>query len=207
MKIENFIRELKFRLLSDLPGHKTQKLMRAKPHVKIHYESSLKNAIPASVLILFFQSGDNIKFILTERTHNVDTHKGQISLPGGMQEKNESLEKTAIRETDEEIGVREKDINIIGSLSSLYVPVSGFNIYPWIGWTGSEPKLKLNPREVESAFSVSISDLLDDNKINEEEWNLYGMPIDVPFFLFHRFKVWGATAMILSELKQVIKDL
>lgn len=205
MKIKIFIDDLKQRISSELPGESAHKQMRAMPRKRIHYESSREKAIPAAVLILFYEKNGQIYFILTERTHAVDTHKGQISLPGGTRDNDEDLRDTAIRETWEEIGVPVDQVNIAGPISQLYVPVSGFIINPWVGWVSEMPELKLNQDEVESIFSVSVEDLIDDSKIRLEEWNLYGYEIDVPFFYFHRFKVWGATAMILSELKEILK--
>lgn len=207
MKIKAFVSDLALRLEASLPGEKIQKQMRAVPRARIHYERSKEKARPASVLILFFEKNHQIHFILTERTHNVDTHRGQISLPGGTREDGEPLHETAVRETYEEIGIPKEMVTVIGRLTPLYVPVSGFIIHPWLGWMEEIPELNINPREVESAFSVPIRDLLDDARVKAEKWNLYGMELDVPFFQLHRFKVWGATAMILSELKEILKDL
>ena len=90
------------------------------------------------------------------RTQNVYHHKGQISLPGGMVEKNELQKNAAIRETYEEIGVLEKKIKIIGKLTKFLVPVSGFEIFPFVGWVDSKPKTNIQPTEVEKIFSVSV---------------------------------------------------
>ena len=205
MKIEELINNIQSALGNELPGERSQRSMRATPKKRIHYESNRENAIPAAVLILFYHKNGHNYFILTERTHAVDTHKGQISLPGGSREDGEDLHFTAMRETEEEIGIPVKDINLIGAMSPLYVPVSGFIIHPFVGWLDEEPEYVINVDEVESVFSVSLDDLLDDEKVKQEEWNLYGMPIDVPYFYFHHFKVWGATAMMLSELKDILK--
>lgn len=194
---------LKKVLAQDLPGRKAQENMLAQPRKAITMPNSVSDATPASVLILLYQLKDDIWFFLTERTHTVDTHKGQISFPGGVKEINESLEDTARRETWEEIGIPADDINIIGELTPLFVPVTGFLIHPFVGWIDFIPEIKAEPSEVASIFSVPLTQLVSDDREKRELWNLRGHDVDVPFFKFSGHKVWGATAMILSEFKQV----
>ena len=91
-------------------------------------------------------------FFLTKRTNLVEHHKGQISLPGGMIEKNESYKNAALRETHEEIGVTSDEINILGSLTPLYVPVSKFKIFPFVGWAVKKPKTVMHSIEVDRIF-------------------------------------------------------
>ena len=99
-------------------------------------------------------------FFLTKRSQNVEHHKGQISFPGGVVEKNESKMNAAIRETNEEIGVDKDLIKIIGSLTPFYIPVSNFHISPYVGWTEEKPHTKVQDAEVKRVFSVSINDLV-----------------------------------------------
>ena len=94
-------------------------------------------------------------FFLTKRSETVDHHKGQISLPGGVVKDGESLKNAALREKQEEIGVDPKIIELIGELSFFYISISGFELFPFVGWTDSEPKASINDREVKKIFNIS----------------------------------------------------
>ena len=146
-------------------------------------------------------------FFLTKRSENVEHHKGQISLPGGMVEKNESLKNAAIRETYEEIGVDKSKMNIIGHLTSFYVPVSNFKIFPYIGWTDTKPKTMIHDNEVESIFSVSINELILEKNSKLKKAIFSNQPVTIPYFELNGEMVWGATSMILAEFKHIIKDI
>ncbi len=146
-------------------------------------------------------------FFLTERTQTVEFHKGQVSLPGGAQEKEESLETTALRETFEEIGIHPDDVEIVGSLSPLFTPVTGFMIHPFIGFAIRKPETVIQEIEVASVHTVSISELLDSRMEKQEKRTIRDIAVDVPFFDFSTIQVWGATAMILSEFKSVLTEV
>ncbi len=181
--------------------------MLAKPLKPLPKGALNADKIPSAVLILIYPTEDELRFILTKRTEFVDHHKGQISLPGGVMNRDESLNETALRETMEEIGIDPNLIDIFGNLSPLHVKVSGFEIHPFVGWIDHEPVIVPSPQEVEDVISVSLGDLLDDNNLKEEEWAIRGYPVRVPYFQFNQAKVWGATAMILAEFKQVLKQI
>jgi len=125
-------------LVKELPGKPAQKIMLTKPRNPINYSSNSECPNPAAVLILLFPVKQDIRFFLTKRTNVVQYHKGQISLPGGAWEEGEQLWGTALRETNEEIGVREDHIQFIGELTPLFVPVTGFLIHPFVGWVDEE---------------------------------------------------------------------
>ncbi len=192
------------RLKLNLPDMKTQLRMLVKPDKPFNFDNKAQDAIPAAVLILLFEQDDDIHFVLTERTHTVEHHRGQISLPGGVQENGEELSFTAKRETHEEIGINPGEIDIIGKLSSLFVIASGFNIQPYIGIHNSVFEPNPAPNEVASVFWVPIEDLVNDENMKSEHRNIRGHDVDVPYFHFNDHKVWGATAMILSEFKTVL---
>ena len=146
-------------------------------------------------------------FFLTVRSQNVEHHKGQISLPGGVAKDNESNESTAIRETNEEIGVDENVIKVIGNLTPFYVPVSNFRIFPFVGWTNKKPKTKVQDSEVKRIFSVSINDLMLENNLKIKQELFSDRLCTVPYFDLGGEIVWGATSMILSEFKIILKGL
>ena len=194
-------------LVKELPGKPAQKIMLTKPRNPINYSSNSECPNPAAVLILLFPIIQDIRFFLTKRTNVVQYHKGQISLPGGAREEGEQLWGTALRETNEEIGVRAEHIQFIGELTPLFVPVTGFLIHPFVGWVDEEPETSPDPTEVESLFSASVLSLTDQNSCQCEERTIRGHVFDVPYFQLNRKKVWGATSMILSEFKTVLKEV
>ena len=205
--IDTLIEKLKNNYEDALPGEKAQNIMLAKPRINVVFPNSEEQAIPSAVLILLYPDKDNINFILTERTKEVQHHKGQISLPGGSWEKGEHLHETALRETEEEIGIPAEKIKIISELTPLFVKVTGYMIHPFIGHIHQRPKIIPHPNEVSNVFTVNISELMDPDNRQTELWTIRETPVDVPFFKFGKYKVWGATAMILSEFKQCITDI
>jgi 8-oxo-dGTP pyrophosphatase MutT (NUDIX family) len=130
----------------------------------------------------------------------MSSHSGQISFPGGRREHNETLEATALRETTEELGVPPEQLKLIGRLSSLYTPPSNFCIYPFIAFCATRPDFQPNVLEVAELIEAPLSLLLDPATYKEELWHFenYGER-RIPFFDVFGHKVWGATAMILSE--------
>ena len=187
-----------------LPGRISHEVMM----VKSGYKYIEKKAFtPAAVLILLYPIEDKWHFFLTKRTDNVEHHKGQISLPGGMVEKGESHKEAAIRETFEELGVQSRDINIIGPLTPLYIPISNFKIFPFVGWLKSAPKLNIQSKEVSKVFSPSIYSLTDPKTKKIKDSILLGQKVQIPFFNLKNEVVWGATSMILSEFKKILKGI
>ena len=187
-----------------LPGRISHEVMMVKPGYKYIEKKAFT---PAAVLILLYPIEDKWHFFLTKRTDNVEHHKGQISLPGGMLEKGESHKEAAIRETFEELGVQSRDINIIGPLTPLYIPISNFKIFPFVGWLKSAPKLNIQSKEVSKVFSPSIYSLTDPKTKKIKNSILLGQKVQIPFFNLKNEVVWGATSMILSEFKKILKGI
>ena len=198
---------IKERLLNPLPGIKAHQLTKVISKNDLTFSNTTENAIPAAVLILLFPFEKEIQFFLTQRTKSVEHHKGQISLPGGMRETNESLSETALRETEEEIGVDQNTVELLGSLTPFFVPVTGYIIHPYIGCCKEKPSTKIYSGEVDKLFSIPISELLDDRILVTEEWKIRGYDASVPYYNFNLCKVWGATAAILSEFKWLLKEI
>ncbi len=186
-----------------LSGKTSHQKMMVKPR---YIPPDNKKPIPAAVLILLYPEKEKWHFFLTKRTKTVEHHKGQISLPGGMLEEGESYREAAVRETFEEIGVESKEINIIGSLTPLHIPVSGFKIFPFVGWIKEKPKLKLQSNEVSKVLSPTIDNLLDKTKRREKYSLILGKKAKIPFFDLNNEMVWGATSMILSEFRSVLRE-
>ncbi len=164
---------------------------------------------PSSVLLLLVGNDLNsLDVLLTLRSPNVQHHKRQISFPGGHCEKGENYVATALREAQEEIGLNSDDIRIIGMLSPLYVPPSETIVFPIVGHIASIETLKINYDEVEEVIFQPLYYFLDDSKITIEKWLWEGKQIDVPLWNIHNdVPLWGATAMILSEFVEIVKDI
>lgn len=161
----------------------------------------------AAVLILLYEKAGDLYFFLTRRSDTVGTHKGQISLPGGGKEADESLQETALREAQEELDIDPAQVQVLGApLTPLYIPVSGFWVTAFVGYYGSgEPKPNASAAEVVQVLPTRLGDLLAAGVIQEEEWELRGYRVQVPFFKLHGYKVWGATAMILGEFVALLE--
>tara|TARA_Y100001949_G_scaffold29909_1_gene23001 strand:+ start:146 stop:778 length:633 start_codon:yes stop_codon:yes gene_type:complete len=207
MDFQRFITQLKITINKDLPGEESHQKMRVIYDQSIELPFSKINSIPAAVLILLYLADNEIYFFLTKRTDELKHHKGQISLPGGTQEGNEKLIDTALRETQEEIGINKTSISIIGTITPLFVPVTGFMIYPFIGYSLNKLDPKPDPVEVATIFSVNISDLLNKENRTTEQRNIRGYDVQVPYFKLNDYQVWGATSMILSEFRDLIKSI
>ncbi len=144
--------------------------------------------------------------ILTQRPETMPSHPGQIAFPGGKAEANETIAQTALRETQEEIGVCHQNIELLGRLPS-FDAVSRFRVTPFVGIVASEAEIKPDPREVESVFEVPLSFLMNDNNhvrrevfFDGKNHVLFDMPYDEPDGR-HR-NIWGMTAMTIYRLWQ-----
>ena len=165
------------------------------------------DAYNSSVLLILREFEKKIQILFTLRSSNMKIHSGQISFPGGRVENSESYSEAALRETNEEIGILPEQIEIIKQLSPLYVPPSNTIIHPFVGILIQDSKFTLNPDEVEDAFWIDLEYFINTNNMVTEQWKFDGKIVDVPLWKIHPKQVlWGATAMILSEFIDIIKD-
>jgi 8-oxo-dGTP pyrophosphatase MutT (NUDIX family) len=148
---------------------------------------------------------ENISLVLTHRSEGID-HSGQLSFPGGKSGPHETAVETACREAYEEIGVSPSEIRIIGKLSGLYIQHSNNYVHPVIGWMESMPIFRLNPAEVQEAFSIPLADLVSEKYQEREYWTIRDHGLHVPFWNIHDVPLWGATAMMISELVSVCRE-
>ena len=202
------IENLKSAFSKDLPGSEAQFKMASSFRFTPEYiEEQRPKARYGSVMVLLFPVDNIIHTVLTLRTSYKGVHSGQVSFPGGKRdEADPDLVVTALRETWEEVGVPDYDISVIGSLTELYIPASNFIVTPYIGVVNDRPEFHANRREVEKIIETPLSILLDDSirkqtkiKINDD------LVIDAPYFDIDNQVVWGATAMMLSELAEIIR--
>ncbi|KAB1067374.1 CoA pyrophosphatase [Tamlana haliotis] len=171
-------------------------------------QKEIKDAKLAGVLALFYPNKNNeTHFVLILRNTYKGVHSAQVAFPGGRYEaEDESLEKTALRETFEEVGVPIADMEIIKKLSQVYIPPSNFYVQPYIGLTHKMPKFVRQTDEVEAVIEVSLSHFLDDSvMVTQKVKSSYSLEVEVPAFKLNGHIVWGATAMMLSEIKDLLK--
>jgi 8-oxo-dGTP pyrophosphatase MutT (NUDIX family) len=158
----------------------------------------------AAVLALFVPVEEQVHLLLTKRVTYPGVHSGQMSFPGGRKEIGDpDYQATALRETHEEIGVPSERITLKGALTPLYIPPSNFYVEPFVGILNKHQPFTPEAREVESIHLVPFDDILNEVNVHYEEHLLGGIKTKVPFYLLNNQKVWGATAMIISELKSL----
>lgn len=147
-----------------------------------------------------------LRLILTRRTDSLRGHSGQISFPGGKRDPDDtSFAQTALRETCEELGICQDTIELLGMLSRIYIPPSNFHVYPQVGYLNQTPEYKPNPLEVAEVFSIPLSALLDEKYKQQEKRTFGESTVMVPYYAFNGHKVWGATAVMLSELEHRLR--
>lgn len=209
VKYSSFINHLENQLKLDLPGSAAHLKMASRIRVEelMHsYDVSL--AKPSSVLILLYQKENCIYTVLMKRQTYDGVHSGQVSFPGGKKENNDfDLKETALREAHEEVGINAGDVKIIGSLSDLYIPPSNFLVTPYIGIQNLVPHLTPEKSEVAEILEVNLADLFREDVKGVKEIKVRGSQIIAPYYSLNGHTVWGATAMILSELIDVIKSI
>ena len=203
VEFDQLILHLKKRINTNLPGRDSHKKMKVYYREKIKFPFTINKAKPAAVLLLLYPNDNQIFFYLTKRTENLKYHKGQISLPGGSKERGETLLETALRETEEEIGVNKNEISILGNITPLFIPVTGFMMTPFIGFISKKPLIKLDSTEVADIFSVNILELINNDKLITCR-QIKGKNLNIPYFSLNNYQVWGATSMVLSEFKDII---
>jgi 8-oxo-dGTP pyrophosphatase MutT (NUDIX family) len=154
-----------------------------------------------AVLIALYPDGDDLRVILTVRSEELANHRGEVSLPGGGIDPGDlDLVGTALRECHEELGLDPTTIQIVGLMAPIYITPSNFQITPVIGHMSALPALQPNDAEVSLVISATLRDLLDPTTVIVEPRVLRGYDVMVPYFAIAGHKVWGATALILSEL-------
>lgn len=198
--------ELKHLFSQPLPGWEAQMQM-APPYRPRYTEAQIQNYHPkiSAVLVLFYQKQNEWHLVLIQRRAYEGVHSQQVSFPGGKQEEGETLQQTALRETQEEVGIASESVEIIGTLSSLYIPPSNFLVYPFVAIARHKPQFQKQDYEVEEILEIPVSFFLD--KKNHTETTIMvnkNIPYQVPAFIFEGHVIWGATAIMLSELIEVV---
>ncbi len=163
----------------------------------------------AAIMMLFYPKKNKTHLALILRTSYNGVHSSQIAFPGGKVEKfDKNYQETALRETHEEIGIAPENINVIRDFTPIYIPPSNFMVYPFLGYAINDLIFNLDPKEVAGIIELPLREFLDENIIISNRMSTsYNQEIDVPAFKIQEHIVWGATAMMLSELKDVLKNV
>lgn len=195
---------LRERIDAGLPGLQAQLRMAPRPRPGWQPYAWPAGTRRAAALLLMFPDGPGASIVLTVRSRALPTHAGQVSLPGGAVEPGEPLEVAAVREAHEEIGLDPRLVHIVGPLTPLHIPVSGFALHPIVGTSGDRPRFAPHTGEVERVLIVPVADLADPRRLRRSLRVRDGHSYDVPAFEVAGEQVWGATAMILAEFLWVI---
>lgn len=199
------IEEAKRRLSAPLPGVPAQLRMSTRPRISPEEYRHSSPPKEGAVLVLLYPVDGRLYFPLTRRTDHVAHHKGQISLPGGARDDGDgSFWQVAVRETEEELAVAGGTITCLCALTPLYIPASNFDIHPFVGFIPSRPAFSVNPAEVAELIEMPLEALLDPTAGREETRSVHGRAVQVPYYHFQTHQIWGATAMVLSELEVLL---
>ena len=209
IEFRQLIERLALRLRQPLPGANAHEPLRAVPNGDLRpvFEHTTPPR-PGSVMILLYPDRSAINFPLTKRPDYVGTHGGQVSFPGGKAEPGETIEQTAVREAEEEIGIQRSDIELIGRLSEFFVIPSNFIVTPVVAWQRTKPVFVPDPVEVVKVLECSLEELLRKDAIQVKDIiAARKYQLSAPHFVFEDEIVWGATAMMLNEFRTVLQEV
>lgn len=175
--------------------------LRMAPHPRTGWQPGVlpEDCRAAAALLLLYPKRGQVHTLLTLRTTHLPTHQGQVSLPGGGVRRSEKLIDAALREGQEEVGIDPQYLEVIGLLSPLHIPVSRFILHPVVALAEKRPRIHPQAGEVAQILEVPLRSLGEPARVRAETWVYEGRVYRVPFFQVEDSKVWGATAMVLSE--------
>lgn len=209
-RFEDFVNKLSARMQLPLPGYKAQYTMarefRAHPKdTEIYHEKAKLGA----VLILFYPYKNQIYTVLIQRQAYNGVHSAQIAFPGGKKDESDvSLIQTALREAHEEVGIVPEKVQLIGELTKLYIPPSNFLVSPVLGFSDEIPSFLPQQFEVAEIIEVPLQKFLQDELIKEKVIDLpQQLRLKVKYFDVSDKVIWGATAMMIAEMREILKEI
>jgi len=209
MHFETFIKQVSKIKNLNLPGQTSQFKLSPPFRKELENENKdkMKYAKKAGVMALFYPKNKETYLVLILRKTYKGVHSAQVGFPGGRYEEGDkNLEFTALRETFEEVGVPIDVVEVLKDMTPLYIPPSNFTVAPFVGITHQTPNFVKQDDEVEDVIEVKLTHFLDDtNTTTAKVMTSYNVKLEVPAFTLNGHVVWGATAMMLSELKDLLK--
>ena len=182
-----------------------QKLSPYRTKVKIEPNASTRRS---AVLMMFYPKGDDIFLPLILRPQYDGVHGGQMAFPGGRVEmKDKDIQATALREAQEEIGIKATDVKLIKNMTELFIPPSNMFCQPVVGYMLTRPDFYPDEREVAGIFEVSISEILDPSILQVRTVETRGVKLETPCFVIQEQIVWGATALMIAELVEILSEI
>lgn len=204
MDFETFSHKLTKLLSEELPGSSAQHNMLPKGRER-NFPSNLENIKKSAVMILCYFHENEINMVLIKRAKDGGKHSGQIAMPGGgVEDFDKNLIATALRETKEEVGVSE--INVLGKLTPIFIPVSNYIMQPVLGVLKHKPSFTKSKNEVDEIYSIKLKELIDAEVITKT-FEINNELVTAPFYIVKNIEIWGATAMVLSEFKEILKKI
>ncbi len=201
-----FSEQLRQRLQRPLPGEEAHRKMASSARTRLGIKPNERTRRSA-VLLCFYPYQQSIYLPLILRPQYDGVHAGQMAFPGGRMERiDENLTRTALREAQEEVGIRVSDVRVLGLLTELFIPPSNFYVQPVVGVLPYRPDFYPDPREVEDIVEVELDTLLDETIVGDSKIDVRGITVDAPFYQIQGHRVWGATAMMISELLMVLNN-
>jgi 8-oxo-dGTP pyrophosphatase MutT (NUDIX family) len=194
--LQTFLRRA---LAGPLPKAAGHLCMAPHPRTGWQPDSLPKYCRDAAALLLLYPKAGEVHTLLTVRTNHLPTHQGQVSLPGGGVRAGEKFIDAALREGQEEIGIDPEQVEVLGMLSALHIPISRFILHPVVAIADERPSIHPQEGEVARVLEVSLRALGEPARVRAETWVYQGQVYRVPYFQVENSKVWGATAMVLSE--------
>ncbi|PWT83035.1 MAG: CoA pyrophosphatase [Blastocatellia bacterium] len=199
MTFDSAYRRLQVALREPLPGAEAQALMAPRPRRDWPEGFNQAHVRHAAGLLLLFPIEGDAHIVLTLRADTLGRHGGQISLPGGVAEAGETFEDAALREAHEEVALPAAIVHVLGRLTPIDIPVSGFRLHPVVGAAATRPPLRPADGEVAGILEVAIADLFDSSHRGTVTRLREGREVIAPTFRVGNAEVWGATAMVLAE--------
>jgi 8-oxo-dGTP pyrophosphatase MutT (NUDIX family) len=210
LSFKSFTEKLSRELQQPLPGYEAQyKMAREFREHPIDTERYHTNARIGAVLILFYPKENGIHTVLIQRPTYDGVHSAQVAFPGGKKEDDDStLVETALREAEEEVGIDANVVTVAGELTKLYIPPSNFLVTPVVGFCEAKPLFVPQQTEVDEIVEVDLATLTNEKLINEKVIHLQqNISLNVKYYDIYGKTVWGATAMMIAEMNELLKRI